>query len=91
VLGNVLKRIFKLGEPDELLSKYADTRREAFLNFTNPLSIANKHRLSATDPQNVAEREFFFNKLKTDDEFQKMVNRGMDKAMEETFEVPEVL
>jgi 2-polyprenyl-6-methoxyphenol hydroxylase-like FAD-dependent oxidoreductase len=91
VLGNVLNRILKLGESDELLSEYERTRRKAFLEFTNPLSISNKERLTSTDPAKVGEREWFFNKLKTDDEFHVMVNRGMDKAMEETFEVPDVL
>jgi hypothetical protein len=91
VLGNILNRILKLGESDHLLSEYERTRRQAFLEFTNPLSIANKERMCSTDPEKVKEREWFFNKLNTDDEFQKIVNRGMDKAMEETFEVPEVL
>jgi len=91
VAGNVLNRILKLGESDDLLSDFAETRRTAFLEFTNPLSIANKERLTSTDPEKVAEREWFFNKLNTDDEFQRIVNQGMDKAIENTFEVPEVL
>ena len=91
VLGNVLNRILKLGESDDLLSEYERTRRQAFLEFTNPMSIANKERLCSIDPEKVAQREWFFNKLNIDDEFQKKLNRGMDKAMEETFEVPEIL
>jgi hypothetical protein len=91
VLGNVLNRILKLGESDDLLSEYERTRRRALLEFPNPLSINNKERLPSTDPAKVGEREMFFNKLNTDDKFHVMVNRGMDKAMEETFEVPEAL
>jgi 2-polyprenyl-6-methoxyphenol hydroxylase-like FAD-dependent oxidoreductase len=91
VLGNVLNRILKLEASDDLLSEYEGTRRTAFLEFTNPLSIGNKERMTSTDPEKVAEREWFFNKLNTEPEFHVMVNRSMDKAMEETFEVPEVL
>jgi len=91
VAGNALNRILKLGESDDLLSDFAETRRKAFLEFTNPLSIANKERLTSTDPKTVAERNWFFNKLNTDDEFQKIVNQGMDRAMENTFEIPDVL
>jgi 2-polyprenyl-6-methoxyphenol hydroxylase-like FAD-dependent oxidoreductase len=91
VLGNVLNRILKLGESEDLLSEYEGTRRKAFLEFTNPLSIANKERMTSTDPAKVAEREWFFNKLNTDEDFHLMINRGMDHAMEETFEVPKVL
>jgi len=91
VLGNVLNRILKLGESDDLLSDYESTRRRAFLEFTNPLSIGNKERLTSIDPEKVAEREFFFNKLNTEPDFHILVNRSMDKAVEETFEVPEVI
>ena len=86
VLGNILNRILKLGASDDLLSEYERTRRKAFLEFTNPLSIGNKERLTSTDPEKVAERECFFDKLNTEPQFHVVVNRSMDKAMEETFE-----
>jgi hypothetical protein len=47
--------------------------------------------LTSTEPDKVAEREWFYNKLNTDIEFHVIVNEGMDKAMEQTFEVPDVL
>ena len=40
VAGNVLNRILKIHELDNVLSEYAEIYRKVFLEFTNPLSIA---------------------------------------------------
>jgi 2-polyprenyl-6-methoxyphenol hydroxylase-like FAD-dependent oxidoreductase len=88
VLGNVFHRILLLGESEDLLSEYERTRRSAFLEWTNPLSIGNKERLTSTDPEKVAERQEFFKNLNTDPEYVKEVlGKRMEGAMPESFEV----
>ena len=88
MLGNVFHRILLLGESEDLLSEYERTRRRAFLEWTNPLSIGNKERLTSTDPEKVAERQEFFKSLNTDPEYVKVVlGKRMEGAMPELFEV----
>jgi hypothetical protein len=61
-----LERKECLGESEDLLSEYERTRRRAFLEWKNPLSIGNKERLTSTNPEKVAERREFFKNLNTD-------------------------
>ena len=45
VYGNVLLRVIKGGEPPFLLSQAASSRRDAWLNISNPESVAQLKRI----------------------------------------------
>ena len=83
--GNVLNRIFK-GESDSLLEDYAQSRRNVFLTFSNPTSIANKSRLTAFDEESVRQRARFFDQVNNNKEFLKTMRSGLSNLMPESFE-----
>jgi 2-polyprenyl-6-methoxyphenol hydroxylase-like FAD-dependent oxidoreductase len=67
-LGNVLIRVLIKGEDanaDELLDRYAQVRRKAFAEYSNPQSIENKYRLHSQDEQVNKKRNAFFHALTT--------------------------
>ena len=74
------------GEPDDLLTECANSRRSAWLNTTNELSQANIKRLYGTGVEADASREAFFEKLKNDANFPAVVRAGFDKMIPEDFE-----
>jgi 2-polyprenyl-6-methoxyphenol hydroxylase-like FAD-dependent oxidoreductase len=82
-LGNCLIRIIVEKESDELLSRYAKVRREAFVNVTNPESIGFKHRVSSMEPQHVEERGKFFEALNNDPEFHNHVAKSMAEVFQD--------
>lgn len=87
-LGNCLIRIISKGEsnPDCLLQQYADVRRKAFIDYTNPTSIANKHRLMSDEPEEVKRRDQFFAKVNGDPEFLREMAHQMNEVLEDNFE-----
>ena len=84
--GNALVRVIQNGEPDDLLTQCANSRRDAWINVTNELSQANIRRLYGFDEESVAMREGFFAKLKADPDFPVKVRAGFDKMIPNTFE-----
>lgn len=82
-LGNCLIRVLVKNEPDALLTKYAESRRNAWLTVTNPESTAFKHRLSSTDPQHVQDREKFFDALNNDPEVYTHIANSMNEVLED--------
>lgn len=86
--GNALKRVIVAGESDELLTKCADSRRNAWSEVTNKLSQDNMERLYSVDPHIGAARDGFFRKLNDPEQglnFAKMVQRGFGKMIPEDF------
>jgi 2-polyprenyl-6-methoxyphenol hydroxylase-like FAD-dependent oxidoreductase len=79
--GNCFIRIFVKQESDELLTKYADTRRKAWLKVTNPESTAFKHRVSSMEPEHVEERTKFFDALNNDPNIQEYIGRSMSEML----------
>ncbi|KAL9048275.1 MAG: hypothetical protein Q9162_007798 [Coniocarpon cinnabarinum] len=67
--ANALVRVVKGCEPESLLTRCADARREAWLNVTNSASIMNVKRLFAEKKEDVRERERYFQSLNTDPNF----------------------
>ena len=84
--GNALVRVVKRGESEQILRQCAESRRQAWLDVTNNLSQANVRRLHAFDPEGTKAREEFFGKLKTDDQFPKIMRAGFDKMIPVSFE-----
>ncbi|KAI5813489.1 hypothetical protein BZA77DRAFT_284669 [Pyronema omphalodes] len=69
-----------------LLQKYADVRRKAFIDYTNPTSIANKHRLMSDEPEEVKRRNQFFAKVNGDPEFLREMANQMNEVLDDNFE-----
>ena len=84
--GNALTRVLIGGEPDSLLTECASSRRDAWLETTNTLSMANMKRLYCFDEESVKAREGFFHLLKTDASFPTKVQKGFDNMMPDSFE-----
>jgi 2-polyprenyl-6-methoxyphenol hydroxylase-like FAD-dependent oxidoreductase len=82
-LGNCLIRVVSKNEPDTLLTKYAETRRNAWLSVTDPESTAFKHRLSSTEPQHVKDREAFFHALNYDPKVYEHLANSMNEVLED--------
>jgi 3-(3-hydroxy-phenyl)propionate hydroxylase len=66
-------------EAEAALSDYNKSRREAFLQLTNPVTINNLRRLVEAGNEADKLREGFFFKLNESKEFQRMVQLDMNK------------
>ena len=88
VYGNALTRVMKDGEPDRLLTDCANSRRDAWLNATSKLEMGNMKRLGEFGEEEAKTRDEFFARLNTDPEYPKMVRKGLDGMIPETFERP---
>lgn len=66
-VGRVLKQIIVDGASETLLESYNEARRSAFLEYTNPISIANFERLKSIELDVVKKRGQFFEKIKKPD------------------------
>jgi hypothetical protein len=84
--GNAITRVLNGGEPESLLTECANSRRAAWLETTNMLSMTNLKRLCGFDEETVKSREGFFHLLKTDKSFPAKVRMGFDKMMPDSFE-----
>jgi 2-polyprenyl-6-methoxyphenol hydroxylase-like FAD-dependent oxidoreductase len=82
-LGNCLIRMLVKGESDILLTRYADSRRKAWVDVTNAESAAFKYRLSSTDPKHVAERERYFNALNNDPDIHRRIANSMNEVLQD--------
>ncbi|KAK9415457.1 hypothetical protein SUNI508_10481 [Seiridium unicorne] len=87
-LGNCLLRIV-LGkeEADPLLDRYAEVRRNAWINYTNKASIDFKLRVHGTDPESIAQRDAFMEALNTDPSINMKMATAMNSQTEDMFEV----
>jgi hypothetical protein len=56
-LGNCLIRFLVI---HDLLMKYVDVRRKAWVKITNPEPTGFKYRVSSMNPEHVEERKRFF-------------------------------
>lgn len=69
------------GESDDLLSQYAEVRRKAWVDVTNPESTAFKYRVSSMAPEHVEERKHFFDALNNDPNIHKMIANSMNEVL----------
>lgn len=83
--GNALTRVINGGEPDELLTKCANARRDAWIRATNETSIANLKRLYSTEENDVEARNNFFKGLNKDPKFAKMIKKRMNDMAGDNF------
>lgn len=67
MLAQVLERVFCKGASSDLLNEYATTRRNVFVNYTDPTATANRQRLLATDDETNKERSEFFARVNEPD------------------------
>ena len=74
------------GEPDSLLTECANSRRDAWLNATGIAALGNLKRLASTSESDLKERDDFFHRLETDEEFQNSVRNGFGRMIPDTFE-----
>lgn len=64
----------------------ANSRRDTWLNVTNPMSHDNFLRLWSQDPEISKNRDAFFEKLRTDKEFSVIVVNSLYDMLPDTFE-----
>lgn len=84
--GNALSRVLSGGEPESLSTECANSRRTAWLETTNMLSMSNLKRLYGFDEETIKAREGFFHLLKTEESFPAKVWKGFDKMMPDSFD-----
>lgn len=66
--------------------RYAEVRRAAWLNFTNPESIDFKLRLHSMHPDIVSKRETYMNMLNNDPDIHVKAASAMNNAIDNLFE-----
>ena len=73
-VSDALVGIFQGKADDSILDKYAEIRRQVFVDTVNPTSQANKLRLHDSDPDTVGDRDPFLHTLRTasDEEMQRI-------------------
>lgn len=64
-VSDALIGIFEGKADDSILDKYAEIRRQIFVDTVNPTSQANKMRLHDPDPDTVGDRDPFLHTLRT--------------------------
>lgn len=88
-LGTILIRLLVKGDADksdQLLRRYGDVRRKAFVEYSNPQSMENKLRLHSEDPTVVESRDEFFRALNTKPkETSIMMASQMNEFLDEDF------
>lgn len=85
--GNALARVISDGEPDSLLTECATSRRDAWLNVTNPTSIMNFKRDSGCQDEDAVKfRTMFFHKLNNDPNFSKLLGQKLAMLLTRGFE-----
>ncbi|PNS18824.1 hypothetical protein CAC42_5363 [Sphaceloma murrayae] len=89
-LGNCFIKIYKYKQPaDEILERYAQVRRDAWINFTNPGSIDFKLRVHSNHPDVAASREKFFDALNNDPDIHLKMATMMNEVIQDEFSLPE--
>ncbi|RVX73936.1 hypothetical protein B0A52_02826 [Exophiala mesophila] len=84
-VGNVLSRVCR-GEADEsLLTEVANDRRDAWLNYTNKLSMGMYKRLASEEPQDARERDEYFASLNNDPSYFSKVRAMVEGIAGKTF------
>lgn len=76
-LGDALTVVLTKGHNESILDKYAQVRRDVFLNVINPASQGNLRRLWKTDPETVGDTDPFFRSLRESDPAAKEKMRGL--------------
>jgi hypothetical protein len=77
-LADAFEGIYNENQPDSILTKYSDIRREIFLKYTNPWSQENVKRLFTMDPETAVDDPFMqtIKKSQDDEEIrQAMIHR----------------
>ncbi|KAL9110766.1 MAG: hypothetical protein Q9227_004758 [Pyrenula ochraceoflavens] len=67
----------QISRPLDLLDKYAQVRRDIFMNLVNPIASANKTRLHEGDPDTVGDTDPFLRSIRVADEKGKEKIRGL--------------
>jgi len=75
-LADALIAVFRKEAPESILDKYAELRRQIFLDIVNPTSQANKRRLHEYDTETIAETDPFLKMLNEVDANAKQKIRG---------------
>lgn len=89
--GNAIRRVLREGVDESLLHDCAEARRSAWVGVTNKLSSDNIQRLYSVEPNLVAARDAFFEKLNDVDARQSVAaaaRAGFDKMMSNDFNLP---
>ena len=66
-LSDALTMVLTKGYDESILDKYAQVRRDVFLNVINPVSQANLRRLWKTDPETAGDTDPYFRSLRESD------------------------
>lgn len=76
-------RVITKGESDDLVTKYSEIRRKAWIDVTDKESTMFKHHLTSTQPEHVEARNAFFNAINNDPDFPKKMAESMNATMPE--------
>jgi 2-polyprenyl-6-methoxyphenol hydroxylase-like FAD-dependent oxidoreductase len=82
-LGNVMIRVINKGESDDLVTKYSEIRRKAWIEVTDKESTMFKHHLTSTQPDHVEARNGFFNAINNDPDLGKRMAESMNATLPE--------
>jgi hypothetical protein len=77
-LSDAFEGIYKEHQPDSILTKYAEIRRDIFKKYTDPWSQENVKRLYSLDPEKAKEDPFMQavqNASKSEETRQVFINR----------------
>jgi hypothetical protein len=58
-LADAFEGVFNENQPDSILTKYSEIRRDIFNKYTNPWSQDNVRRLNSLDPDTAVNEPFF--------------------------------
>jgi hypothetical protein len=76
-------RVINEGESDDLVTKYSEIRRKAWIEVTDKESTMFKHHLTSTQPDHVEARNGFFNAINNDPDLGKRMAESMNATLPE--------
>jgi len=79
-LADAFEGIYNESQPDSILDKYSEIRRDIYLKYTDPWSQANVKRLYSLDPETAYEDPFMktIKEASENEEVKKAVVAGPD-------------
>lgn len=86
-IGNALARVCTDQAPESLVAEAANDRRETWLNTTDKISQINLRRIRSEKPEDIDEREGYFQGLKSDPEMPNKIRSMIQKMAGNNFAV----
>lgn len=88
-IGNALARVCTGKATESLVAEAANYRREKWLKSTNKFSQMNLQRLRSEKPEDIEERDHFFQSLEKDADFPRKARAMIDEMVGLSFKEPQ--